>query len=495
MKASVQIWTAFILALIIPATIVLIAYRNTLALVDAVREVGESNAIINKLQELLIVLSEAESRQRGFIITGKDVYLAPYQKSVSQVRQVMSELHAAAAESPEQGRRLDALEPVLSARLEELQVTIEFRQQAGLEAAQKIILDDRGRALMDDIRHRLDVIREAELRSLSRYQQRAAYSATLTTHVMLYGLVLATLLAGLEGLLLHRVLAALHKTHTNIAAACESLATVTHDLLDATTQQASGLRDQATAVAETAAAVDQVMVVAEHSSEQARSVAQASERALEVGESGRSAAENAVVVMQQAREQLLAASRSVQALMGRAEEIAAIVTTLDDMAGQTNILALNSSIEASRSHEPGQGFAVVAEEIRSLADLSRKANLRIRKALSDVRDAMQDVAAQTRSSLDRVDSAIATASQAGETIRQVAQTLAQSAQAASAIAASARQQSGGVSRIQQAMKAIDAVMKQALNLIPRTEQSARNLEALAERLQNLLTEQGLTGNA
>lgn len=337
MKASVQIWTAFILALIIPATIVLVAYRNTLALVEAVEHVGESNAIINKLQELLIVLSEAESRQRGFIITGKDVYLEPYRKSVSEVRQVMSGLHAAAADSSEQARRIDALEPVLSARLEELQVTIEFRQQTGLEAAQKIILDDRGRALMDDIRHRLDVIREAELRDLSRAEGRAAYSARLTTHVMLYGLVLATLLAALEGLLLHRVLAALHKTHTNIAAACESLATVTHDLLDSTTQQASGLRDQAAAVAETAAAVDQVMVVAEHSSEQARSVASASERALQVGESGRHAADNAVAVMQQAREQLLAASHSVQALMGRAEEIAAIVATLDDMAGQTNI--------------------------------------------------------------------------------------------------------------------------------------------------------------
>jgi methyl-accepting chemotaxis protein len=495
MKASVQIWTAFILALIIPATIVLVAYRNTLSLVEAVRDVGQSNAVINKVQELLIVLSEAESRQRGFIITGKDVYLEPYKTSVSQVRQVMSELHAAVADSSEQARRLDALEPVLSARLEELQITVEFRQEAGLEAAQKIVLDDRGRALMDDIRHRLDVIREAELRSLSRSQQRAAYSARLTTRVMLYGFMLAIVLAALEGFLIHRVLAALGKTHANIAAACESLGTVTHDLLDSTTQQASGLRDQATAVAETAAAVDQVMVVAEQSSEQARSVAQASERALQVGESGRGAAENSVAVMQQAREQLLAANSSVQALMGRAEEIAAILTTLDDMAGQTNILALNSSTEASRSHEPGQGFAVVAEEIRSLADLSRKANTRIRRALSDVRDAMQDVAAQTHNSLDRVDSAIATASQAGETIRQVAQTLAQSAQAASAIAASASQQSGGVSRIQQAMKAIDAVMKQAVNLIPRTEQSARNLETLADRLQDLLTEQGLTGNA
>jgi len=345
---------------------------------------------------------------------------------------------------------------------------------------------------MDDIRHRLDVIREAEQRNLSHYQQRASYSAGLTTHVMLYGIALAILLAGLEGLMLYRVLSALRRSHIDIAAACESLAAVTRDLLDSTSRQASGLRDQSGAVADTAAAVDHVMVVAKQSSEQARSVALASEQALHVGESGRSAAENSVAVMQQAREQLLAASHSVQALMGRAEEIAEILSTVDDMAGQTNMLALNSSIQASRARDQGQGFAVVAEEIRSLADLSRKAHIKIRRALSDVREAMRDVATQTRSSLDRVDSAIATASQAGETIRQVAQTLDHSAKAADSIAASAREQSGGVSRIQQAMKAIDAVMKQTLNLIPRTEQSARNLEALAARLQSLLTEQGLS---
>src|SRR5690349_3475937 len=138
MKASVRIWTAFVLALVVPGIIVLVAYRNTLALLEAVQQVGNSNAVINKIQDLLIVLSEAESRQRGFIITGKDIYLEPYRKSVNHVREVMSQLHAAVPDASEQARRFDALEPVLSARLEELQVTVEFRQEAGMEAAQKI---------------------------------------------------------------------------------------------------------------------------------------------------------------------------------------------------------------------------------------------------------------------------------------------------------------------------------------------------------------------
>jgi CHASE3 domain sensor protein len=147
MKASIRIWIAFILALIIPATIILFAYLNMVALLEAVHEVGDSNAVINKLQDLLIVLSEAESRERGLIITGKDVYLEPYRKSVSEVRQVISELHGAVADTSAQAQRLDALEPVLSGRLEELQVTIEFRQQNGLQAAQQLVVDDRGRTL------------------------------------------------------------------------------------------------------------------------------------------------------------------------------------------------------------------------------------------------------------------------------------------------------------------------------------------------------------
>ena len=355
-----------------------------------------------------------ESRQRGFIITGRDIYLKPYSQSVNQVRKVVSELHALVPDNSDQERRLDALEPVLSARLEELQVTVEFRQQTGLEAAQKIILDDRGRALMDDIRHRLDVIRETERRYLIQDQMRAAYRAGLTTHVMLYGVVMATLLAGFEGLLIHRVLAALGVTHTNIAEACESLGIVTRDLLDSTIQQSSGLRDQSTAVAETATAVDEVMVVAEQSSEQARTVALALEHALEVGESGRIAAENSVAVMQQALEQLLAARHSVEALMGRAEEIEAIVTTVDDMAGQTNILALNSSIALPVRANMDKALRLSPTRSGLWRTCPRKANIRIYRASEGCAHCDARSGGANPQFAERVECAIATANQAGE---------------------------------------------------------------------------------
>ena len=117
---------------------------------------------------------------------------------------------------------------------------------------------------------------------------------------------------------------------------------------------------------------------------------------------------------------------------------------MNDIAEQTNLLALNAAIEASRAGEHGQGFAVVAGEVKALADQSKKATAQVRQILGEIQKATNAAVLSTEQGTRDALNATKVVSQAGETIHALADTLSQTAQAATQIVASAGQQATGM---------------------------------------------------
>jgi methyl-accepting chemotaxis protein len=275
-----------------------------------------------------------------------------------------------------------------------------------------------------------------------------------------------------------------------IAETAGQLATLAAEILASATEQAAGMRQQSSAVAETVTSVDEVLQTADQAAQRARAVADSSERAAETSTAGREAVDQTTSAMNAVREKTETIAEGILSLAERSQAIGEIVAVVSEIADQTNLLALNAAIEASRAGEHGRGFSVVASEIRTLADQSKKATGQVRQILSEIQKATNSAVMMTEEGARSVNKALEAVSAAGETIRTLEDINSDASRLAAQIAASAGQQNTGMTQIQQAMTHINQASNQNLAATRQTEQAARNLNELGKRLNDLLSGYG-----
>jgi PAS domain S-box-containing protein len=181
MSSGAKIAAGFALVLAIIAAIGVSAYVSTQRLLEANRWVTHTHQVIERLEHVLLVLTDADTRQRGFILTGEARYLEPYQTAAAVVRQDIDALVELTRDNAVQQESLRQVQKLADAKLEALRETIQLREKSGLEAALPVIRTDRGKKIMDELR---DLIAEMQTREQQLLEQRNAAAQASASHTI-----------------------------------------------------------------------------------------------------------------------------------------------------------------------------------------------------------------------------------------------------------------------------------------------------------------------
>jgi methyl-accepting chemotaxis protein len=264
------------------------------------------------------------------------------------------------------------------------------------------------------------------------------------------------------------------------------LAASSSEIMASTNQVATAAAQTAAAVSETSTTMEEVKQTAQVSSKQARNVADANQKAVQVAQTGRRSVEDSIAGMGRIQGQMAAIADSIVRLSEQSQTIGEIIATVNDLAEQSNLLAVNAAIEAAKAGEQGKGFAVVAQEVKSLAEQSKEATSQVRAILNEIQKATNAAVLATEQGNKAVEAGVRQSQEAGEAIRQMGEGIDESAQAALMISASSQEQLTGMDQVALALENIRQASEQNVTGMRQVEQTVQGLHELGQRLKELV---------
>ena len=457
---------------------------------------------------------------RTFLLTGDEEFLKHREEGRTQAKAAMGELGKLL--QTERGKALYSKIAEDASEVEKAEDrAVQLRRAGKTKAAMEVLFDPRARQLRAELDGLLEEL-EGIVKKLKQEAEDAQNEAEGQTQKLLIGLALVGVVVGLlvaffiirsitgatarmlaliqavaandlavddlhvtsqdeigkAGIALNQMKNNLREIVQSIAGTAEHVAAASEEISSSATQQAQGAetqKDQTTQVAT-------VLQVSDNSNK----ASEAARKASETARHGGSIVDETLAKMRVIAESVGSTARKMEELGKSSDQIGRIIGVIDDIADQTNLLALNAAIEAARAGEQGRGFAVVADEVRKLAERTTTATKEIAQMIKNIQDETRTAVSAMEQGTTQVEEGVASTAQAGDSLKEIIQMAEQVGEMITHIATAATEQSSASEEVNNNMDQIAKLVKESAAGAQQSAKACQDLSGLALDLQKMV---------
>lgn len=462
---------SFFLILVILLILAGSSYRNTTRLIESNDWVNHTNEVIQSLDDLLIRLSLVESAQRGFTISGDEVYLGSLADHQTVIGKNFSHLRELTHDNQNQQQRLNRLEPLIQQKLSFAERNIKARKEQGFEAARQLVVSDQGRLLMKNILDLTTEIKGEETQLMSARQTEAKRDSAITQWTLLFGGAISALLTGMIAFFITR----------NITMPLESLAQAAERIVAGELGFPFAVQDRSDEIGDLNLAFSRMLISLRETANLAQRIAAGDLTTTVTAQSASDVMGTSLATMvTHLRTSTGHIRQEVMTLAGACTQIMSAVSQLSSSTAET---AASVSQTATTVEEVKHTARISSEKARQVAEQSQRSVQVSSSGLSSVSESMAEMQ-HIRQQVEKIADSIEKLSEQTQTISEIIATVNDISEQSNILAINA---SIEAARAGEHGRGFAVVAQEVRNLVDQSKQATARIKTILNDVQRATT--------